>query len=265
MKAGIALGTNIEPREAHIREAWERLAALSTEPMLKSPIYETAPVDCPPGSPAFLNGVVEITTDLDPHKLFTKLQQAEVEMGRPSEHARNSPRTIDLDLLYWEGGAVEEPGLTVPHPGLCDRAFALAPLLDVAPELEASLGARLAALEPAAPIGWTETPSRGRNIEVRAIDDADALALALGAALGGARDPVEVRPIEAMSPTELVQAAWRQAGTRPAAVVLEALSPRAIRARLVLDPPANHAFSEPSLARLGDGICAIATGGPNLL
>ena len=135
MKAGIALGTNIEPREAHIREAWERLAALSTEPMLKSPIYETAPVDCPPGSPAFLNGVVEITTDLDPHKLFTKLQQTEVEMGRPSEHARNSPRTIDLDLLYCDDVTICSDKLILPHPRIMERTFVLRPLADIRPDL----------------------------------------------------------------------------------------------------------------------------------
>lgn len=135
MKAGIALGTNIEPREAHIREAWERLAALSTEPMLKSPIYETAPMNCPPGSPAFLNGVVEITTDLDPHKLFTKLQQVEVEMGRPSEHARNSPRTIDLDLLYCDDVTVCSDKLILPHPRIAERLFVLRPLADIRPDL----------------------------------------------------------------------------------------------------------------------------------
>jgi 2-amino-4-hydroxy-6-hydroxymethyldihydropteridine diphosphokinase len=135
MKAGIALGTNIEPREAHIREAWERLAALSTTPMLKSPIYETAPVDCPPGSPAFLNGVVEITTNLDPHKLFTKLQQAEVEMGRPSERARNSPRTIDLDLLYCDSIMINSEKLILPHPRIAERLFVLRPLADIRPDL----------------------------------------------------------------------------------------------------------------------------------
>lgn len=135
MKAGIALGTNIEPRETHIREAWERLAALSTTPLLKSPIYETEPVDCPPGSPAFLNGVVEITTDLDPHKLFTILQQAEVEMGRPSAHGRNSPRTIDLDLLYCDSVTINSEKLTLPHPRISERLFVLRPLADIRPDL----------------------------------------------------------------------------------------------------------------------------------
>lgn len=135
MKAGIALGTNIEPRETHIREAWERLAALSMTPLLKSPIYETEPVDCPPGSPAFLNGVVEITTDLDPHKLFTMLQLAEVEMGRPSEHARNSPRTIDLDLLYCDSVTINSEKLILPHPRILERLFVLRPLADIRPEL----------------------------------------------------------------------------------------------------------------------------------
>src|SRR5690606_36674781 len=128
-------------------------------------------------------------------------------------------RTIDLDLLWWEGGAVSEPGLTVPHPGLCNRAFALAPLLDVAPELEPSLGPRLAALEPAASIPWTVAALVERRVEVRAIDDADALAFALGAALSGGSAPVEVCPIEAVCPTPLALAASRMAGSSPARVV----------------------------------------------
>lgn len=259
----IGLGSNLGSREAMLRAA---AALLGLEIVATSRLYRTPALvlDGAPPQPEFLNAAVRVRTALAPLALLRELNRVEAQLGRVRAE-RWGPRTIDLDFLHWEGGAVHEPGLTVPHPGLRDRAFALAPLLDVAPELTASLGARLAALEPAAPIGWTETPSPDRSLEVRAIDDADALALALGAALGGARAPVEVRPIEAMSPTELVQAAWRQAGTRPAAVVLEALSPRAIRARLVLDPPANRGVSEPSLARLGDGICAIATGGPNLL
>src|SRR5690606_13356661 len=141
----------------------------------------------------------------------------------------------------------------------------LAPLLDVAPELRASLGPRLTALEPAAVTGWTPLPARGRLLEVSALDDADALALALRAALGGARAPIEVRPIEAASPAELVQAAARAAGARSAAVVLDVFCPGRILGRLVLDPPAEGPFSELFLERLGDGACAIAAGGPNLL
>jgi hypothetical protein len=76
---------------------------------------------------------------------------------------------------------------------------------------------------------------------------------------------VEVRPIEAVGPAELDGRCGRAAGARRAAVVLESVAPGAIRGRLVLDPARNRANSAPALEHLGDGVCAIAVGGPNLL
>ncbi len=262
MDAVIGLGSNLGSREAMLRAA---VALLGQPVVATSRLYRTPAMvldERGPPQPEFLNAAVRVRTELAPLALLREMHRVEAQLGRVRVE-RWGPRTLDLDLLYWEGGAVDEPGLTVPHPGLGDRAFALAPLLDVAPELDPALGPRLAALEPAAAIGWAETPARGGSFEVTAIDDADALALALGAALGGARAPAEVLPIEAVSPTELVQAAGRLAGARPAAVVLDSLSP--LRARLVLDPPGNRAISAPSLVRLGGGACRIARGGPILL
>lgn len=262
MDAVIGLGSNLGSREAMLRAA---VALLGLEIVATSRLYRTPALvldDRAPPQPEFLNAAVRVRTTLAPLALLREMHRVEAQLGRVRAE-RWGPRTLDLDFLYWEGGTVDEPGLTVPHPGLGDRAFALAPLLDVAPELHGSLGPRLAALEPAPAIGWTETPSHGGIVEVSAIDDADALALALGAVLGGARAPVEVRPIEAESPTELVQAAGKTAGVRPATAVLESLSP--LRARLVLDPPGNRPISRPSLVRLEGGACAIASGGPNLL
>jgi 2-amino-4-hydroxy-6-hydroxymethyldihydropteridine diphosphokinase len=67
-------------------------------------VYETEPVDCAPGTQAFLNTVIEIEADCTPHELHTHLKAVESALGRPEQRERNSPRTLDLDLLYADDG-----------------------------------------------------------------------------------------------------------------------------------------------------------------
>lgn len=98
----------------------------------RSPIYETAPVGGPPQGD-FLNAAVLIASSLEARDIMSRLLEIEKQLGRVRGEP-NAPRTIDLDLLWIEGEVVDEPDLAVPHPRLVERAFALRPLLDVAPD-----------------------------------------------------------------------------------------------------------------------------------
>ena len=135
MRVGIALGPNLDDRLENLRAARRHLLALHEDrgPFLISRIYETEPVDCPPGSPAFLNAAIELACTLPPLDLLKKLQHIEQLLGRPSKHAHHAPRTIDLDILYYDNLAFTLPELTLPHPRITERAFVLQPLADVAP------------------------------------------------------------------------------------------------------------------------------------
>ena len=136
MRAGIALGSNLGDRAAHLREARRHLFALhdGSGPFLCSRIYETEPQDCPPGSPSFLNAAIELHTTLAPLDLLAALQRIEHQLGRPADHAFHAPRTIDLDILYYDNLAFALPELTLPHPRIAERSFVLTPLADVAPD-----------------------------------------------------------------------------------------------------------------------------------
>ena len=102
-----------------------------------APLYETDPVDCPPGSGTFLNTVMEISADdgLPPHELLAGLRGIETALGRPSRYPRNTPRPVDLDILYAGGLVLDTPALTLPHPRLAQRRFVLAPLAALRPGL----------------------------------------------------------------------------------------------------------------------------------
>lgn len=133
MRVGIALGSNLGDRAARLRAALEAIRAFADPPILVSRVYETAPVDCPPGSPAFLNAAIEIGFSGEIHDLLRRLQAIEQAQDRPAIHGRNTPRTVDLDILYADDLTLDTPALTVPHPRLMDRAFVLRPLCDIAP------------------------------------------------------------------------------------------------------------------------------------
>jgi 2-amino-4-hydroxy-6-hydroxymethyldihydropteridine diphosphokinase len=137
MRAGIALGSNIEPRLAYLQAARRSVFSLhsGTRPILCSKIYETSPVDCPADSPLFLNAALEFSSKMQPQELLSKLKSIERALGRPPTQDRNSPRTIDIDLLYCDDIALSEPSLTIPHPQIARRRFVLQPLADIRPEL----------------------------------------------------------------------------------------------------------------------------------
>ncbi len=135
-RVGISLGSNLGDRPAHLRAAVAALERVRNSPhLLLSSVYETDPVDCPPGSGAFLNAVIEIETGYSPLDLLAHTQAIERELGRPSLHQRNAPRTVDLDLLYYDQVRLAEPDLTLPHPRMWERVFVLTPLAEIRPDL----------------------------------------------------------------------------------------------------------------------------------
>lgn len=130
--AWVGLGSNVGDREDHLRSALDGLAALG-EVTAVSPLYETEPVGFLDQGP-FLNAVACVATRLAAPQFLSGLQRLEQAAGR-ARTQKNGPRTLDLDLLFWGGSALELPGLEVPHPRLHLRRFVLAPLCDLAPGL----------------------------------------------------------------------------------------------------------------------------------
>ncbi len=132
--AYIGLGSNLGDRWGTLSAAVRRLRA---EPGLRvidsSEKYETAPVNCPPGSGQFLNAVVAVETDRSPEDLLHLLLRIEREFGRVRTEP-NSPRTLDLDLLLYGDRVIDTPDLAVPHPRMHERAFVLVPLAEIGPD-----------------------------------------------------------------------------------------------------------------------------------
>lgn len=133
-EAFVGIGSNLGDREGYLRRALELLAAEDgVEVTAVSTLRETEPVG-PVSQGPFLNGAVRIETDLAPRQLLERLLAIEERIGRVRVE-RFGPRTIDLDLLVYGDEVIDEPGLTVPHPRLRERRFALEPLADLAPGL----------------------------------------------------------------------------------------------------------------------------------
>ena len=130
MRAFLGLGANLGDRWATLRAA---VAALS-DVVAVSPVYETDPIGGPPGQPPYLNLVVELDTDRSPHDLLEEARRLEAAAGRVRQE-RWGPRTLDVDVLLVGDLVVDEPNLVVPHPRMAERAFVLAPLADLAPDL----------------------------------------------------------------------------------------------------------------------------------
>lgn len=134
---GIALGSNLGDRTDNLRRALKLIHESVPGAVIRAAcIYETLPVDCAPGTQAFLNTAIELEADIQPHDLHTKLKSIESQLGRPTLHERNSPRTIDLDILHAGPLTIEDETLTVPHPRLHQRRFVLQPMADLNPSLQ---------------------------------------------------------------------------------------------------------------------------------
>ncbi|MEX1357606.1 MAG: 2-amino-4-hydroxy-6-hydroxymethyldihydropteridine diphosphokinase [Gaiellaceae bacterium] len=136
MRAYVGVGANLGDRRGTIERAVDLLrGAPGVEVLAVSTLRETDPVGFEE-QPRFLNGAVELETALGPRELLDLLLGVERALGRTREGPRFGPRTIDLDLLVYGDERADEPGLTVPHPRLHERRFALEPLAELAPELE---------------------------------------------------------------------------------------------------------------------------------
>jgi len=137
VRAFVGLGSNLGDREGTLRAAVGRLRALPrTRVVAVSTLRDTEPVG-ELEQPRFLNGAVELETELPARELLDALLELERRFGRDRSAAPlHGPRTLDLDLLLYGDDRIVEPGLTVPHPRLHERRFVLEPLAELDPSLE---------------------------------------------------------------------------------------------------------------------------------
>ena len=153
-RVGFSLGSNLGDRLATLECACDHLADLFGALRL-SQVYETEPVGCPPGSPAYLNACVEVETAMPAQEILELCLRIERELGRTRSGICGEARTCDIDLLYCGAETVCTPQLTLPHPRAHKRAFVLRPLCDIDPALvlpgQAQTVAELLAALPATP------------------------------------------------------------------------------------------------------------------
>ncbi len=140
--AFIGIGSNMGDRLGNISRAVDAVAHIpETHVEEVSHAYESEPAYVEE-QPAFLNAVIEVSTELEPLALLHYLQDVESDMGRIREYD-NGPRIIDLDLLLYGTDDIVSPELTVPHPGIAERDFVVTPLLEIAPRTHLPDGTRL--------------------------------------------------------------------------------------------------------------------------
>jgi len=161
----LGLGSNLGNRAASLRMALRHLPPLARVEEVSS-LYETAPLGGEERQPPFYNAVCRISTGLGPEALLRHLKQIEFAIGR-RPGPRWGPRPIDLDIILYGDQVLQQEGLVIPHPLLAERAFVLAPLAELSPELVhpvlgKPVGELLSALDAAAlsevrriePRGW---------------------------------------------------------------------------------------------------------------
>ena len=132
--AYVAIGSNLQSPRERVLEAMDRMEVLSGTPLLRSHLYLAQPMG-PKDQPDYVNAVAGLLTQATPRELLNELLGIERGMGR-NRQERWGPRVIDLDLVWMVDAAVDEPGLTVPHPGVSIRNFVLYPLADIAPTIK---------------------------------------------------------------------------------------------------------------------------------
>ena len=137
IKALVALGSNIGDSREIILRAFQHLRPLSATSVMHSSLWTSEPVDCPPGSPAFVNAAAVLTPlpGETPESLLGKLQRLEVAFGRVPKLVLNEPRPLDLDLVAFGRESRASAALILPHPRAVTRAFVLKPLAEIAAEV----------------------------------------------------------------------------------------------------------------------------------
>lgn len=148
--AYIALGSNLEQPAQQVRLAIAAIAALPDCQLIKqSSLYETAPVDCSELNavpvPDFINAVVQVTTQLNPHALLAALHGIENAAGRERPFV-NAPRVLDCDLLLYDDLVLNDGTLTLPHPRMHQRGFVLLPLFEIDPHVSIPNHGKIATL-----------------------------------------------------------------------------------------------------------------------
>ena len=133
----VALGSNLGDSVTLMREALGKLKTLAASRFRKSSLWQSTPVDCPPGSPPFINAAVafEPVADETPESQLLKLQALEQEFGRRPKKVLNEPRPLDLDLITFGSEVRATPQLILPHPRTHLRRFVLEPLNEITPDL----------------------------------------------------------------------------------------------------------------------------------
>jgi 2-amino-4-hydroxy-6-hydroxymethyldihydropteridine diphosphokinase len=129
----IGIGSNLGEREKHIQRALELVGSIrGVRTMACASLRETEPVGGP-SQGKYLNTVWQIETDLSPRKLLEHLIEIERQLGRVREE-KNGPRTLDLDILFYEREIIDRPGLVIPHPRAHERLFVLEPMAELDPD-----------------------------------------------------------------------------------------------------------------------------------
>jgi 2-amino-4-hydroxy-6-hydroxymethyldihydropteridine diphosphokinase len=152
----VGLGSNLHDPVLQVRRGLTALATLpDTEVVQPSSLYRSLPMG-PPGQPDYVNAVCALATRLPAVRFLAHLQGIEDRHGRVRGSVRWGPRILDLDLLLYGDAELSLPDLTVPHPGLAERAFVLYPLLEIAPHLEVPSLGPIASLIRNCPIAGLE-------------------------------------------------------------------------------------------------------------
>lgn len=136
-RIAIALGSNLGDRGANIAAAIAELRKLASpgEPFLTASLYDTAPQDCPPDSPRFLNTAIDLDyAGNNPLELLGLTQAIETRLGREAKPVRNAPRIIDIDILVFGDMELDHPLLKLPHPRIAERPFVFLPLREIRPD-----------------------------------------------------------------------------------------------------------------------------------
>lgn len=136
-RVAIALGSNLGDRQKNIETAIMELRNIATpnEPFLSASLHDTAPQNCPPDSPRFLNTVVDLHfSGSDPLDLLSITQSIEKKLGREANPVRNAPRIIDIDILLFGDISLRHSELELPHPRIQERPFVLNPLREIRPD-----------------------------------------------------------------------------------------------------------------------------------
>jgi 2-amino-4-hydroxy-6-hydroxymethyldihydropteridine diphosphokinase len=143
--AYISVGSNLGDKLENCRRAIEALVSGGEVRITgQSRFYETEPVDFTEQD-WFINGVIRVETRLDPFELLDRLQAIQRQAGRSAEGVRFGPRVLDLDILLYDRLILDDPRLSLPHPGMHRRRFVLKPLCDIDPDMVHPVSGKAAA------------------------------------------------------------------------------------------------------------------------